>query len=196
MQGEQGQALLHSVLPGPLWEFEDAVQRAEQRWARSCPSWTDISATLTWPGHQCTQAPATTAFQYGFYHGGVQICRKTFQKLHGIYRYRINHSIVHSHTHTQTMYAHTYTHAHICTHIHTHTHTHMHTCTNTHAYTYTHTCTYMYEYICIHIHTQHYFTVSFCSWDLKINLSSPSCIPTNDHMYSNYRERAFYGPQG
>ena len=94
-----------------------------------------------------------------FYHGGVRICRKTFQKLHGIGIG--SNTVEYTHTHTRTMYAHT--HIHIRTHMHIHvriqcirTHTHAHVRIHIH----THTCTY---YTCIHIHTQHYFTVSFCS---------------------------------
>ena len=51
-----------------------------------------------------------------FYHGGVRICRITFQKLHGIGTIPVN-------TYTHACIPHTCTHTHTLTHTHTHTHT-------------------------------------------------------------------------
>ena len=61
-----------------------------------------------------------------FYHGGVRICRITFQKLHRIGTMKSEH------THTRHLHPPTHTHAH--THTRTHTHAHTHTRAHTHTH--------------------------------------------------------------
>ena len=111
-----------------------------------------ISALLS--NNQATNSKkARQRSNMAFYHGGVRICRTTFQKLHGIgIRIMCTHShkththlLKFSHTatpHTPNTHTHTHTHTqHIYPHPlppppppppHTHTHTHIHRRTPTH----------------------------------------------------------------
>ena len=105
-----------------------------------------ISALLS--NNQATNSKkARQRSNMAFYHGGVRICRTTFQKLHGIgIRIMCTHShkththlLTFSHTatpHTPNTHTHTHTHTHT-QHIHPHpspphTHTHIHRRTLTH----------------------------------------------------------------
>ena len=79
-----------------------------------------ISALLS---NQATNSKkARQRSNMAFYHGGVRICRTTFQKLHGI---GIRIMCTHSHnTHTHLLkFSHTATPHTPNTHTHTHTHT-------------------------------------------------------------------------